>query len=211
MTCAGCDRNGSILCDACAEGMAAAQPRAAPAPVERVVAALDYGDAARRLVLELKLTRNRAAAAPLADALWNAVQREGLIGRTLVWVPARSGDVAARGFDHAQLIARGLARRSGLRLVAGLKRSGQSVDQSRLGARQRWVNLAEAFVARTQIRGPVVLIDDLITTGATASACASALIEAGASSVELAVACSADGVRRGPGWATSAAPFLSRH
>jgi predicted amidophosphoribosyltransferase len=163
--------------------------------VERVVAALDYRDPARALVLALKLRARRAAAEPLVDELARAVARTGLAGEVVTWVPGRTRDVRKRGFDHAEVIARGLAARLGLPVVSLLARSRPRPDQSGLTAAQRWTNLEDAFRARP-CSAPTVLVDDLITTGATAGACARALIAAGAPRVELVAACSTEGPDR---------------
>ncbi|MGH2786506.1 MAG: ComF family protein [Actinomycetota bacterium] len=186
--CCGCRRRGSVLCPSCARGLRPA-PDLGPIPgIDRALAALEYEDPARALVLALKLSGRRGAAEPLVDAMWRRAVREGLRGAVVTWVPARPPDVRVRGFDHAELLARGLARRTGLparRLVA---RAGAAPDQASLPAAERLRNLAGAFRARPA-SACVVLVDDLVTTGATATACAAALRAAGAPGVELMAAC----------------------
>jgi predicted amidophosphoribosyltransferase len=120
-----------------------------------------------------------------------AVAAQGLAGDVLTWVPARAADVTARGFDHAHELARALEVRLGLPALPLLCRTGPArPDQAGLTARDRARNLRGAFAAR---RPPphVVVVDDLVTTGATLRACAGTLRRAGALSIEAVVACGA--------------------
>ena len=163
--------------------------------LDRVAAAWDYGGAARSLVLDLKLRGDRSAAGPLVDAMHAVVLRRGLASGVITWVPARPRDIRMRGFDHAEVLARGLAARLGVVARPLLQRTGSSADQTSLTADQRWSNLAGAFSAPS-CRGGVAIVDDLVTTGATVSACAGALRGGGADRVEAIAACYA--ARTGP-------------
>jgi ComF family protein len=186
--CAACGRSDSVLCARCAMSLRRAEPVGPISGVDRAVAGLEYEGPGRALVLALKLSARREAAEPLVEALWKAVVRHGVRGTVLTSVPARRVDVRRRGFDHAELLARGLSRRMGLPARRLLVRTGAALDQASLTAAERHTNLAEAFSARPA-SGRVVLVDDLVTTGATATACAEALRAAGATGVELLAAC----------------------
>lgn len=186
--CVGCGHPGSALCTRCAKGLRPAPPVGAIPRVDRAMAGLDYDDVARALVLALKLSARRDAATPLAEAMWKAVLRRGLRGTVLTWVPARRADVRRRGFDHAELLARALARRTGLPARRLLARTGVAPDQASLSATERRRNLLNTFGARP-VTERVVLVDDLVTTGATAPACAGALRGAEATGIELIAAC----------------------
>jgi predicted amidophosphoribosyltransferase len=159
--------------------------------VDRVLAAWHYEGAARGLVLALKLRSARFAAAPLADGMSTAVGRYGLHARIATWVPGRPADIRRRGYDHAELLARAIAGRLGFRLEPLLRRVRAQPDQASLGAAARRHNLHGVFGATVEGAGPVVVIDDVVTTGATASACAGALRAAGAPLVEVLAACRA--------------------
>jgi ComF family protein len=155
-----------------------------------VLAPWAYEGAARALVLQLKLQGRRSTAAPLVEAMCREVTRRGLSAEAVTWVPGRAREARRRGFDHAEVLARDLARRLGLRPVRLLRRTRASCDQAGLGARERRANLAGAFASRSFSR-PVVLVDDLVTTGATAAACAAALRAAGVPRVEVLAPCCA--------------------
>jgi predicted amidophosphoribosyltransferase len=120
------------------------------------------------------------------------VSRRGLLGNLLTWVPARSSDNRQRGYDHAEVLARALAGRLGLRAEPLLNRRGTAEDQTGLNKEERRRNLEHAFAPGGPCTQPVVLVDDVITTGATLAACARALRKAGVPRVEAVVACSAD-------------------
>jgi predicted amidophosphoribosyltransferase len=156
--------------------------------VRAVVTAWEYEDGARALVLGLKLEGRRDAAPPLVHALAAAVAHTGLLGEVVTWVPGRPPDIRARGFDHAELLARLVAPRIGLPARPLLVRRRSPPDQAGLSAAERRRNLIGAFGARP-CAGRVIVVDDLITTGATARACAAALRSAGAEVVEVLAAC----------------------
>ena len=157
-----------------------------------MIAGLEYEGAARALILALKLDGKRAAAEPLAAALCSAVAARGLAAAVITWVPGRRRDIRRRGFDHAEALARSVARRLGLPARRLLARSpGRRADQTSLGAAERSANLEGAFVAAGRPRVAVGLVDDLVTTGSTARACTDALLAAGAPGVEVLAACRA--------------------
>lgn len=164
-----------------------------PAGVDRALSALRYEGAARDLLLALKLRGDRSAAGPLIAALVALAQRRGLRAGVVTFVPGRPRDRRARGFDHAEVLAQGVAHGLGLPCCGLIARLAERPDQASLGAAQRHSNLQGAFSPQRGWAGGdgVMLVDDLLTTGATATACAGALRAGGASFVEAMTACHA--------------------
>ena len=167
---------------------------AAPPPWRRARAALRYDDQARRLVLPLKHADRLELARPLARMMARAGAE--LLGdaELLVPVPLHRFRLLARRYNQAALLARALAALSGRpALPDALRRVRVTVSLGHLGRFERQAAVQGAFAARAGRRAAlagrrVLLIDDVLTSGATAVACARALLDAGAAAVDLLVA-----------------------
>jgi predicted amidophosphoribosyltransferase len=188
--CAGCGAPPALLCPGCAGRLARPQTCGAIPHVARTVAPWAYEGAARSLVLALKVRGQRSAARPLSGGMARAVAVAGLEAGVATWVPGRRADVRRRGFDHAEVLARGVAREFGLPVRPLVERAREPPDQAGLPAAARRKNLVGVFRARPWHQ-VVVLVDDVVTTGATAGACAAALRAGGAPAVEVLAACRA--------------------
>lgn len=188
--CVGCGRHRGALCDECRVRLSAPAETAPVPAVDRTLARWAYDGAARELVLALKLRGMRVAARPLVAGMREEVLARGLLGEVVTWVPGRRRDALRRGYDHAEVLAKGVARVLGLPARPLLRRTGDPADQTTLGAAARRLNVRGVFTGEACPDG-VVLVDDVVTTGATATACAGALRLAGAATVEALVPCRA--------------------
>jgi competence protein ComFC len=187
--CVGCRRSGGLVCAPCLESAKDASVVQVPG-VDRVSAVWKHEGPPRELILGLKLRGMRGFAEPLVDGLVDLVMRIGSEAQVVTWPPCSRSDKRSRGFDHAELLARGVAKELGLPARPLLRRVAATVDQTGLSGELRRRNLVGAFEAPAS-RGVVLLVDDVVTTGATLQACARALRDGGAAGIDGITACSA--------------------
>ena len=160
-----------------------------------------YEGVLRNLIHLFKYGKVRTLAGPLSGLLAQAMPRDEVFDAT-VPVPLFWLRRIKRGFNQSELLARGLARRTGIPVVNALGRVRPTPTQAGLSNSARRSNVSKAFRAR-DVRGKrILLIDDVMTTGATAAACALALKQAGARRVALLTVARVD--RRMEGWRLTA-------
>lgn len=179
------------MCRACRDGISPVGRQRPPDHVDRCTAAFPYEGAARKAVLDLKLGGRRPAARRLGLEMTHRLWASGTQADVITWVPARRRDNVDRGFDHARLLAEEMSRHTGLPALPLLRRCRLAEHQTELRREERAANLRGVFEALPEVPARLLLVDDLVTTGATASACAAALRWSGATRVEVAVACRA--------------------
>ncbi|CAN5449287.1 hypothetical protein BH20CHL6_BH20CHL6_05670 [soil metagenome] len=142
---------------------------------------------ARAAIHALKYQGERRLATPLGELLAARWVRAGTGGDVLVPVPVHASRLRERGYNQAALIARAAGAALHLPVVESLVRRESTEAQHALGRAARAVNVGGAFAPAAQ--GPllkgrwIVLIDDVMTTGATLSACAAIAANAGALAV----------------------------
>ncbi|WP_432031990.1 ComF family protein [Streptomyces antibioticus] len=211
--CGGCGRPREVLCPECRAVLGGTAPfRVRPVPepagLPAVHAAARYADEVRAALLAHKERGALALARPLGVALAGAVRvglgEEGVGegppppgGILLVPVPSAPATTRSRGHDPARriaLVAAGELRRAGLavRVAAVLRQRRAVADQAGLSARERLENLVGALTVvpggvRVLGGGPVVLVDDLVTTGASLAEAARAVRAARAAAPEPSV------------------------
>lgn len=148
-----------------------------------------YEGGLKRLIHALKFEGLDIAAAPAATRLADAV-RCGGAGTldAVVPIPSTRRRNRERGYDPAALIGEELARRLSLTLLPALRRVRETPPQSSLTAAERRSNVAGAFRALASAAGrSLLVVDDVMTTGATVFAASEALRSAGACRITVAV------------------------
>lgn len=213
--CAGCHERGTWLCAACRRDLkVVARPICArcgqpgdaasdvcsncenwPAEIGAIRGAFVFDGPLRDAIHRYKYQSEYARAASLSDLLLEAVERSEFEQSTswdlVAYVPLHARRRRQRGFDQSRLLAQGLAGRVGLSCTADLFRAVDTPTQVGRGAAERQLNVRNAFEWKgVRLDGSrILIVDDVITTGATMLAASLPLIRAGAERIDgLAVA-----------------------
>ena len=190
--CPVCRRPGAAPCAACALTLPVAVPAARPPGLASLHAAFAYEGAARPVIAALKYRGTRQVAQYLGLVLASmvaAIEQLSVASngpRWVTWAPTSPARRRQRGFDQAQLLAEVVARELGLELVPALQRTGGGHQTGQARAQRLRADLV--FVPVRSRAGPVLLIDDVCTTGATLCAAANALRRGGSGPVHGLVA-----------------------
>lgn len=156
-----------------------------------------YTDTVRSSILRFKFYNARSYALPYAQLLALRLQKEDMDNADLIsWVPISDTRRRKRGYDQGELLAQALARELNVPYMRLLEKTRDTPPQSGFrDAAGRRANVLGAyrFVNRSYIRDKhILLLDDVITTGATASECAKILSAGGAKEITLAAVAVAD-------------------
>ena len=206
--CLGCGRGSSALCPECLASFPKLQPpfcaicadpgvhgvcrscqdlqNSGSLAIQGIRAPYLMDGLVREAVHSFKYRNFRVAAPVLAAALAQYLNNNPLPGSVLAPVPLHRKKLRERGYNQADLLARELAKETGIpvesNLLARIRHApAQASSTSR---QQRRDNIREAFKCRKDISGQsIILVDDVCTTGSTLNACAMALKEGGAGSI----------------------------
>jgi ComF family protein len=197
-TCPGCGAEGAPVCERCRPAVEARRDLPAgtplglaggpPDPLLQLEWCAPFSGTTRRALHAIKYAGERRLAQPLGEAVAARWQRAGAGGELLVPVPVHARRRRERGYDQAELIAAVAARALSLPWAPALERHRATAPQYLLDRRHRAENVNGAFAVRDAavpaIAGRwVVLVDDVVTTGATMCAAAESLLRAGAIAV----------------------------
>jgi ComF family protein len=184
--CAGCGASagrGAPLCGRCRRELRWLGPEPVRAGPVAAWAPLAYEGGARALVRALKFRGAAAAAATMAAQIAATAPAGWLASGALVPVPLHPARMRTRGYNQAERLASELAARCGLPVADCLERAGPRATQVGRGRAQRLGGIAGSVRPRADTPRRAILVDDVLTTGATLGACAEALLTAGAATV----------------------------
>lgn len=145
-----------------------------------------YSKAVRELVLRLKYKGDFRSAEVLAVLMAEVMEENSLKGDFLTFVPSSRRSRRKRGYNQSEVLAKLISKNTGIRLMETLVKNSGTKDQIGLGKIERWENMEGSFGLRSGagVCGKsFILVDDVVTTGATAFWCAETLTKNGAVSV----------------------------
>ena len=196
--CAICARVGVHgVCAACAQTLPRAEkPLREEPPFGRCAAPLRYEGAVREALLRFKFRGARSAAEGFGQLLAQCAAEElGGEFDVVTWVPVSAARRKRRGYDQSYLLARAAARVWGIEPAELLRKTRDNPPQSSLsGAAERRGNVAGVYAAADLARienARILLVDDIVTTGATLGECVRVLKDARSQSVVCACVASA--------------------
>jgi competence protein ComFC len=187
--CVGCGRVDAVWCDTCQDKLdqTAFPSQVRPlAPLVGITSTAEHTGIIREAVQGLKYGSAKIVAEPLGERLVRQLQAQAWTVDVIVPVPLHATRLAERGYNQAQLLAEQIADALSLPCFPNaVERQRNTQSQVTLSAAERKTNLEDAFLANSQVLSNqrVLLIDDVYTTGATLSACAQAVQQAGALAV----------------------------
>ena len=176
--CLFCNRLGARICSNC-NRQVGVDPRLVYREGRIGFSSDAYSDSAKRIIRAYKELGESELAVEIAEAMRPLLACFEEPPTLLVPIPSNQTSLRERGFNPAELLARELSSKvSGLRWANLLKRSRQTLDQSKLSPSQRQVNQSGSMVAQAGL-GKVLIIDDVVTTGATIATATQVLENAG--------------------------------
>ncbi len=190
--CAGCNQPGPTLCRSCRFSLASASTQVSP---DGVLAALPFDGVARQVLHGLKFRNRRGVARQLARLMVLRL-RVGTVD-VVTWAPTSGARARARGYDQSELLARAVAHELDVPCRRLLFRThGEQQTGHTRAERLHGVSFRSRALGRAK-RHPlrVLLVDDVVTTGATLVAARTALLRAGAGSVVCVAAAATPAVR----------------
>lgn len=175
---------GEMLCPSCRKALDAMRLAPDAQGDDAVRSVYQYEGIVRQLVHQLKLDCQVDAGEVLAEEMAVVLADMHLPPNTvLTWVTMPEVRRRKRGIDHGRELCEAVSRRTGIPARQMLARVGSIHTQRGLNREKRLMNIARSIRCGERISHPVVIIDDVLTTGATVTACAEALHKAGAPQV----------------------------
>lgn len=204
--CAGCELPGELLCAHCREGLPRVDPACACASCgapfgglvctecwdtqyafEAAIALGELSGSLARAVVLHKDAGERRLGGVLGSLVGECVAASwGSWTDAVCWIPPTAAAIARRGFDHGASLAVPTAECLGVPAISLLERR-RAKDQRTMGRLQRLASAEGSFSAAASVPSRVLIVDDVLTTGATLDAAAQALLAAGATAVRAAV------------------------
>jgi ComF family protein len=186
--CHGCGRVDTQWCDSCLEELVSIPTQIAIHPSEILSESCSTGTHRGKLqeaIQSFKFYNTQLLSIPLGERLTDVLVKKRWTFDTIIPVPLHTDRQKIRGYNQAYLLSQQVEKQMNITCQPYLlTRHRNTPHQVGLSASERRENVKDAFVATSDVVGKsILLIDDVVTTGTTLDECATALFNAGASSV----------------------------
>ncbi len=172
------DGTGECLCESCESGLKKIPDYERKYKGLTVYSYAYYDELSKEIVLQCKDNNKSYFAEIEARYIKKVIDNKNIDFDAIVYVPASSANVKRRGYDHMKEIAKILSEKTGKPIAENLDRNKENIDQTEVRENERLNNVLKSFRACGDLyEKRVLLIDDVVTTGATLIACEKALAE----------------------------------
>lgn len=162
--CIACDIEYIGLCPLCFSKLVRVKNK------EKIISYGYYSGVLKEIILEFKYKKNFLAGEIIADFIIELIKENNINGDYILYVPGSKNSIKKRGFDQCNFIASKVSFELNISLLKVIKKKNDVKEQKRLTKEERFINIKDAFYIEGQnnIEGKeIILIDDVITTGAT--------------------------------------------
>ncbi|PIE76930.1 MAG: hypothetical protein CSA13_02035 [Clostridiales bacterium] len=185
LQCAACERYRNLvkwqLCEDCLDCLEPVdfELSADQYGLERLVSCFYYNQFAKKMIYRHKAEHHRYYSKIFANMIQERLRRADIKIDGITWIPTAADRIARRGCDHAKDIARALAEQMAVPTIPLLEYSRRHGTQKRLSRENRIENMIDAFICRRPVSEglSILIIDDVVTTGATIKSAAEAILK----------------------------------
>lgn len=147
-----------------------------------------YKGALKKLLLEFKYKKNFTAGRVLADYIYKLIKENNIDAEVILFIPSSKKALKERGFNQCEFLAKEISKKLEIKIYRDIIKVKNIKEQKTLSKEDRVKNVRDAFKIRdkSNVKGKkIILLDDVVTTGATIYECEKILKEAGATSINI--------------------------
>lgn len=155
---------------------------------QKTVSAFHYEPPVSQMITQLKFNAQHRVVPILTDYLIQKIQQSyanETMPEAIIAVPLYAKKTKLRGFNHAQLIAKRISQKLDIPMLSHVKRIKNTLPQIDLDSAARYRNLKNAFQANNLQHRHIAIVDDVMTTGATATSLSQALLQSGCQKIDV--------------------------
>ena len=147
-----------------------------------------YSNIMTKLILRLKYKSDFACGDIIGNFMINFIQENGIKFNGITFVPMTRKAIKKRGYNQSRLLAEIISKKFDVELIDCLKKVRETKDQIGLNSDSRWRNISSSFKIKNSskvLNKNILIVDDVITTGATSYYCAKEILNNGAKGVSI--------------------------